>query len=185
MALSGTLIDHQQSLKVTGEAWMDHQWGNFLPLGDGGWDWYSIQLNNFTEMMIYVIRDASGKTISTYVGYIDPQAHDHLLPANVLHVTVLGYWLSPKTGANYPSGWQIEINSLQIHTSLTLTPELKDQELLVYQSTGNSYWEGAVRITGQSAGSALEGEGYVELTLQYPRSEPEKKVTPTAPRASQ
>ena len=164
MALSGTLIDHQQSLKVTGEAWMDHQWGNFLALGAGGWDWFSIQLNNFTEMMIYVIRDASGKTLSTYVGYIDPQAQDALLPANALHVTVLGHWLSPQTGANYPSGWQIEINSPRIHSSLTLTPELKDQELLVYQSTGNSYWEGAVRISGQSAGSMVQGEGYVELT---------------------
>jgi predicted secreted hydrolase len=43
-------------------------------------------------------------------------------------------------------------------------PELKDQELVAYQSTGNSYWEGAVTIQGQSAGTAVNGEGYVELT---------------------
>ena len=61
MALSGTLIDHNQPVQVTGLAWMDHQWGNFLALGGGGWDWYSIQLNNDTEMMLYVIRDAQGR----------------------------------------------------------------------------------------------------------------------------
>src|SRR5947209_9063838 len=164
MALSGTLLDHKQALQVTGEAWMDHQWGNFLTLGGGGWDWFSIQLNDNSEMMLYLIHDATGKTISTYIGYIGRNAADHLLPGSELHVDVLGHWKSPVTGANYPSGWHLEINDPQLQASLTLTPELKDQELVAYQSTGNSYWEGAVSIQGQSAGGAVGGEGYVELT---------------------
>ncbi|HVB21811.1 MAG TPA: lipocalin-like domain-containing protein [Ktedonobacteraceae bacterium] len=164
MSLSGTLLDHNQSLHVTGEAWMDHQWGNFLALGGGGWDWFSVQLNNFTEMMIYRIRDASGNAISTYVGYIGPHADDHLLPASALRITVLGHWTSPVTHITYPSGWRLDISNPQLHASLTLTPELKDQELVVYASTGNSYWEGAVSIQGQSAGATVQGEGYVELT---------------------
>ncbi len=164
MAVSGTLNDHNQPLQVTGEAWMDHQWGNFLTLAGSGWDWFSIQLNNNTEMMLYLIRDASGKTISTYIGYIGPGADDHLLPASALQVKVLNHWVSPTTGATYPSGWQLEINDPQLHVSLTLLPELKNQELVVYQSTGNSYWEGAVSIQGQSAGKSVAGEGYVELT---------------------
>src|SRR5712692_7424089 len=98
MAISGTLVDHNQSLQVTGEAWMDHQWGNFITLVGGGWDWFSIQLSNNTEMMLYFIRDASGKVISTYVGYIGPGASDALLPASALHMTVLGHWTSPVTG---------------------------------------------------------------------------------------
>jgi predicted secreted hydrolase len=164
MALSGTLVDHNQPLQVTGEAWMDHQWGNFLALGGGGWDWFSIQLNQNSEMMLYLIRDATGKIISTYVSYIDSNAGDHLLPASALHVNVLAHWQSPATGASYPSGWHLEINNPQLQASLTLTPELKNQELLAYQSTGNSYWEGAVYIQGQSAGEVVQGEGYVELT---------------------
>jgi predicted secreted hydrolase len=164
LALSGMLIDHQQSLQVTGTAWMDHQWGNFLTLGGGGWDWYSIQLNNNTEMMLYLIRDATGKVTSTYVSYIDAQGVDHLLPVNSLQDTVLGHWRSPITGANYPSGWHLLINAAQLHASLTLTPELKDQELVTYQTTGNSYWEGAVSILGQFNNQPAQGEGYVELT---------------------
>src|SRR6266581_4647590 len=164
MALSGTVVDHKQPLQVTGEAWMDHQWGNFLTLGGGGWDWFSIQLNNNTEMMLYLIRNASGQIISTYIGYIDTTANDHLLPARALKVKVLNHWTSPVTHATYPSGWRLEINNSQLQTSLTLTPELKDQELAAYQSTGNSYWEGAVSIQGQSAGQIVQGEGYVELT---------------------
>jgi len=164
MALSGTLVDHNQALQVTGEVWMDHQWGNFLSLGGGGWDWFSIQLQNNTEMMLYFIRDASGNVISTYVGYIDQHAVDHLLPANSLHVTVLDHWTSPTTRATYPSGWRLYIHDPHLQLALTLTPELKNQELVAYQSTGNSYWEGAVSIQGQSGGQSVRGEGYVELT---------------------
>jgi predicted secreted hydrolase len=164
MDLTGTLVDHNQALQVTGEAWMDHQWGNFLTLGGGGWDWFSVQLNNNTEMMLYLIRDATGKIISTYVGYIGSNANDHLLPASALQMTVLDHWQSSVSGANYPSGWRVQINDPHLHATLTLTPELKNQELATYQSTGNSYWEGAVSIQGQSAGGPVKGEGYVELT---------------------
>src|SRR2546421_7085760 len=164
MALSGTLIDHSQSVSVAGEGWMDHQWGNFLTLGGGGWDWFSIQLKNDTEMMLYLIRNASGQVISTYISLIDTNANDHLLSARALQVQVLNHWTSPVTHATYPSGWHLEINDPQLRASLTLTPELKDQELTAYQSTGNSYWEGAVSIQGQSADQAVQGEGYVELT---------------------
>ena len=164
MELSGTLIDHGQPETVTGEAWMDHQWGNFITLGGGGWDWFSIQLNNNTELMLYLIRDATGNIISTYIGYIQPDAREVLLPANALHVSILDHWRSQATRANYPSGWRLTINDPQLHASLTLLPELKNQELVAYQSTGNSYWEGAVSIQGQSGGSNIYGEGYVELT---------------------
>jgi len=164
MALSGTLIDHNQLVRVKGEAWMDHQWGNFLTLGGGGWDWFSIQLSNNTEMMLYLIRDATGKVVSTYIGYIGADASDTLLPASVLHVTVLNHWTSQATGATYPSGWRLEISDPHLRASLTLMPELQDQELRAFQSTGNSYWEGAVSIQGRSGDSAVHGEGYVELT---------------------
>ncbi len=165
MALSGVMTDHGQSLAVTGEAWMDHQWGNFLSLvGGGGWDWYSVQLHNNTEMMLYFFRDASGKVVSTYATYSDAAGSSHLVAVNSLRTKVLNHWRSPATGANYPSGWLVDIDSSQLQASLTLVPQLKDQELVVYQSTGNSYWEGAVTIAGQSQGRTIQGEGYVELT---------------------
>lgn len=164
MTVSGTIVDHNQPLTVTGLAWMDHQWGNFLTVAGGGWDWFSVQLKNNTEMMLYFIRDASGKTISTYIEYIDENAQEHLIPASELHATVLNHWTSPVTHVTYPSGWQLTLRDSLIQASLTLQPQLKDQELVVYQSTGNTYWEGAVTIQGQVNGSSMQGQGYVELT---------------------
>jgi predicted secreted hydrolase len=168
MAVHGTLLDHQQSLQVSGQAWMDHQWGNFLTLGGGGWDWHSIQLNNNTEMMLYFIRDASGQVLATYADLIDAQGHATILPGSAFHSAVPGTWRSPTTGIIYPSGWHLEINDPHVHADLMIQPLLKDQELVVTGSTGNIYWEGAVSIQGRTNNQPVSGQGYVELT-GYPK----------------
>ena len=165
MEVGGTLVDHNQTLKVTGTAWMDHQWGNFLTLdGGGGWDWYSLQLNNNTEIMLYFIRDASGKVISTYAGYIDANSKSIVLSASALHTTALAKWTSSATGITYPSGWRLQIDDPHLKATLTIKPVLKNQELNTQSSTGNIYWEGDVSIDGSSNGRSLTGQGYVELT---------------------
>lgn len=164
MDVQGIIMDHQQTIQVTGLAWMDHQWGNFLTLGGSGWDWYSIQLHNNTEVMVYFIRDVSGKILSTYVGYIDPDGNDIVISPTSLHASALDTWKSETTGISYPSGWQLDANDPHWHASLTLQPLLKNQELVVAESTGNIYWEGAVTIEGQSNGQTINGQGYVELT---------------------
>jgi predicted secreted hydrolase len=164
MNVSGTLVDHQQSLTVSGLVWMDHQWGNFLTLAGSGWDWYSLQLSDGSELMLYLIRSADNKTVNTYAGLIKADGTAVQLPANALNVTVLDHWRSPTSGVNYPSGWQLTLNSSQITATLTVQPLLKDQELVATTTTGNTYWEGASNITGQKDGKNVTGEGYVELT---------------------
>jgi len=164
MAVSGTILDHNQSLQVTGQAWMDHQWGNFLPFGEEGWDWFSLQLNNNAEIIIYFVRDAGGKIASTYIGYIDDQGKNILIPQSAVHADVMSRWISPNTGISYPSGWRLELNAPHLQMTLLLTPQLKNQALITYNSTGNVYWEGAVTIQGQSNRGVIAGEGYVELT---------------------
>jgi predicted secreted hydrolase len=163
MGVEGTVMDHDQPVQVTGLAWTDHQWGNFVLPGGGAWDWYSIQLNDNTEMMVYFIRDASGK-ITSYVGYVASNGENIVISPTSVNMTVLGAWQSPTTGITYPEGWQLDVNDSQLYASLTLIPLLKNQELVTLQSTGNVYWEGAVAIEGQSNGQAVSGQGYVELT---------------------
>lgn len=164
MAVSGVLLDHRQRLQVTGEAWMDHQWGNFLPLGVGGWDWVSLQLSDGSEWMLYVIRNASGQVVSTYLSEIGPNGRSLQVVGSAWQIGVLGRWQSPATGIVYPSGWRIDVRAPRLRVSLMLQPELRDQELVVTQSTGTVYWEGAVSIQGQREGQRVQGEGYVELT---------------------
>lgn len=167
MAVTGTLLDHGQPVKVTGQAWMDHQWGNFVSLAGSGWDWYSIQLDNNTEYMLYVIRDAQKRPLSTFGTYVGPNGAASEIPPTNIQTQSLATWASPHTRGVYPSGWRITISG-QAPAALVLTPLLKDQELVTAQSTGVAYWEGAVSIQGSAGGARARGEGYVELTGYAP-----------------
>jgi predicted secreted hydrolase len=143
---------------VQGLAWMDHQWGNFVIAAQGGWDWYSLQLNDNTELMLYVLRSAAGSTTAVYGSHVAADGSVTDLAPDAVRSVATGSWTSPHTGATYPSVWQL---SLPDGSSLVLTPELQDQELYFpgQQGAALAYWEGAVTITG-----AHSGQGYVELT---------------------
>jgi predicted secreted hydrolase len=141
---------------VTGQAWMDHQWGDFI-VPDSGWDWYSLQFDDRTELMLYVLRGAPASAASSVYGtqvLADGSARD-VAPGSITS-TPLGTWTSPHTGAAYPSGWRLTLpNGDTVH----LEPVLADQELFFPGFGGMAYWEGAVRVEGDR-----RGVGYVELT---------------------
>ncbi|MER3424327.1 MAG: carotenoid 1,2-hydratase, partial [Nitrospiraceae bacterium] len=61
LATTGTVVIDGTRLAVTGTSWMDHEFGSG-DLGDNqvGWDWFSIQLHNQTELMLYRLRRADG-----------------------------------------------------------------------------------------------------------------------------
>src|SRR5690242_5677154 len=80
LMVSGTVNDHGTPVAVTGQAWMDHQWGNFLTVAGSGWDWYSIQLANHTEYMLYIIRDSQKRPLGAVGTYVSPDGTAHEIP---------------------------------------------------------------------------------------------------------
>ncbi len=162
MLAGGTLSDHGSPVRVSGQAWMDHQWGNFVSLAGAGWDWYSIQLDDNTEYMLYVLRDAQKRPLTVFGTYVSPDGTGHALAASDIHAQALSTWTSPHTGGTYPSGWRVTITSQTL--SIALIPLVRDQELVTSHSTGVAYWEGDVAISGSRASKPVRGEGYVELT---------------------
>ncbi|MGZ6388486.1 MAG: lipocalin family protein [Ktedonobacterales bacterium] len=162
MSVAGTLTDHNTPVTVTGQAWMDHQWGNFVSLTGSGWDWFSIQLDDKTDYMLYVIRDAQKQPISVFGTAVAADGTASEIPSTAIKTQALSTWTSPHTNGVYPSGWQVTLPSQRL--TLTLKPLLLDQELVTAQSTGVAYWEGAVGVTGQRGSARVTGEGYVELT---------------------
>jgi predicted secreted hydrolase len=162
IALRGTIQDHSAQLAVTGQAWMDHQWGNFVSLAGSGWDWYSIQLSDNAEFMLYVIRDAQKRPLATFGTYVPASGEAVEIASTAIASQPISTWTSPVTHGVYPSGWNVIVATQQ--ATLRLTPLLLDQELVTAQSTGVAYWEGAVSVAGTLGGAPISGEGYVELT---------------------
>jgi predicted secreted hydrolase len=150
--------------KVRGLSWMDHEFGsNQLREDQVGWDWFSIQLDNQTELMLYLIRRKDGTA--------DPYSSGTLVRADgtIKHlalkdfrIAVLDRWKSPKSSANYPMKWKVSIPLEELE--LEITPAFQDQELITNRSTRVTYWEGAVKIQGAIRNKPIAGQGYVEMT---------------------
>jgi predicted secreted hydrolase len=173
VTVSGTLSWQGQSYPVTGEAWMDHEFGsNQLRDYQVGWDWFSVQLDNGVELMLYLIRRRDGSIDPTSSGtLIRPDGGSEHLPLSAFRVEVLGSWRSKKSGVTYPSGWRLKVPERDL--DLTLVPTLVNQELMTQKSTLVNYWEGSVNITGTVAGTPVQGRGYVELTGYDTAAKPE------------
>lgn len=164
LSTTGTVQVEDVRLPVEGESWMDHEFGS-ADLAENlvGWDWFSIQLANGREIMAYWLREADGTFAPASSGTIvNPDGSSHSLTRGDMEVAVEQFWTSSRSGARYPNQWQFAIPSRQI--TLRLVPRMADQELVTERSTGVTYWEGAVDVTGTWQGTDIEGRGYVELT---------------------
>ncbi len=166
MDATGTLTLGDRTLDVTGSAWFDHQWGDFISVGAGGWDWFALNLDDGTDITLSLVRAADGSFPLVYGTAVDAAGTaTHLGPGD-FEVDVLDEWTSDATGATYPSGWQIRVMPLDL--DVTVTPTVRDQELDTRATTGVVYWEGSQDIKGSRAGLPVAGRGYVELTGYAP-----------------
>jgi predicted secreted hydrolase len=143
---------------------MDHEFSSApLEPGIAGWDWFSLQLSNQTEIMVYFLRKQSGEPHPASSGtFIEPAGRSRHLRREEIQIEVLDHWKSSKSGALYPARWRLMIVPLSI--DLTVAPKLSDQEMRTQASAGISYWEGAVSVTGSVGNQPVKGEGFVELT---------------------
>jgi predicted secreted hydrolase len=155
LAVEGRL----NGVAVTGSAWMDHEWfTEELDAAQQGWDWFSVQLENGTELMLFDLRRTDGSidpySAGTFIAR-DGRA-THLKRAD-FELQPLEYWTSPKTGARYPVKWRISVPGMAV--AVECAAVLPDQELVSEDDIGPTYWEGAVTYAGSS-----RGVGYLEMT---------------------
>jgi predicted secreted hydrolase len=161
MDVTGTLEVQGVQKEVTGTAWMDHQWGDFFAayyLGVG-WDWFSIQLDDFTELMLFNFR-VNQVTERSEGSYIDELSCLYPLEAPHFQIAGVDTWVSPHSGAEYPMGWNVLLPEYGLE--LSLDPVMEDQELCMALDT--CYWEGPIVVSGTRQGEPISGRGYVELT---------------------
>lgn len=156
---TGRVIINGKTHEVNGWSWMDREWStSALEQGQKGWDWFSIQLDDTTEIMYFRLRGKDNKTSNFAKGsYIKKNGKKINLSQNQVKLDVIEYYKNDN-GSEYPSKWVLNIPNEKIN--LTITPKLKDQELKVTVR----YWEGAVKVKGTKNGTAISGQGYVELT---------------------
>jgi predicted secreted hydrolase len=143
---------------------MDHEFGSAdLDKDLVGWDWFSLQLDDQRELMLYRLRRADGSADPVSSGtIIDRDGLGHHLSIGDFTLEPTSYWTSQTSHARYPQRWRLTIPSRQL--SLELVPLMAEQELSTTRSTQVTYWEGAIAATGTAQGQPIHGQGYMELT---------------------
>ena len=165
LATEGTLHLDGETLEVRGESWMDKEFSSSqLTESQVGWDWFSLQLTDGRELMLYVLRRKDGVSDFRHATLVSREGEARYLAPEEWSVRALDSWESEDTGAGYPSHWSIEVSGEVRGEALVLDvkPVVPNQENRSVFPGGVYYWEGGVTILGP-AGEDL-GQGYVELT---------------------
>ena len=163
MKTEGSVFIKGENFKVTGTSWMDREFSS-NPLNPSlvGWDWFSLKLDNQTEIMLYQLRQKDGNIDPHSSGtFIAADQNSHHLTLDNFSISPKSTWTSDKTNATYPALWEIDLPESDTH--LKIIPDFSDQELYNLRSISGSYWEGSVSVKGSVAGKPVTGKGYVEL----------------------
>ncbi|MGI9330425.1 MAG: lipocalin-like domain-containing protein [Gammaproteobacteria bacterium] len=150
---------------VSGLAWLDREWStSSLDAGVQGWDWFSLQLDDGRDLMIYSLRQLDGQSAPQSAGSLVARDGDsRLLSLDDFELQAVRSWLSPATGVSWPLVWQLRLP--QEDLELEVRPSVRDQE----QDLSVRYWEGSVDVFAPGTDQRL-GRGYMELTGYQPPS---------------
>jgi predicted secreted hydrolase len=153
----GVLNLENKIIEVEGKAWFDHQWTDVSTMEK--WSWFSLQLENGTDIMCAEYDD--GKNKAYLVDLIYPNGkQEHF--NKLLLAPGKDVWKSKKTKAEYPLSFKIEIPEKNMKFEVIST--MSDQEM-IYGSI--NYWEGPLDVKGEINGKKVKGVGFMEL-VGYP-----------------
>ena len=163
MPTTGAIRVDGETVDVIGTSWMDHEFGtSFLEPAQQGWDWFSLQLDDGTDIMVYQLRLQDGGIHPKSSGTVVAGTDVVTLVADDYRLEPGRVWTSPTSAARYPVEWRVQVPGMSI--DLQVRAAVDAQELHTAESTGVTYWEGAVVVSGTTRAGAVRGRGYLEMT---------------------
>ncbi len=138
------------TLDVTGTAWFDHQWGDFISVGGGGWDWFAVNLDDGTDLTLSLVR--TPMELSTRVR--DPgRRPDGRRDTS----TGRRSGSTPPAPGDRPDRGDLsgglDDRDPRRGLRIGLQPTVPDQELDTRATTGVVYWEGSQVVDATRDGS--------------------------------
>ena len=158
LAVSGQILWQGKLVKVTGQAWLDHEWSSQpLAANQSGWDWFALHLNDGRALMIYRMREETPEGLKNdwLSGSLVAQDGSKTnIPSDEVILEVLG--TEEVDSRTLPLRWRVSIPKYDI--DLKIEPLHANQ----FISGALPYWEGVVFAT--DSGTQKEtGRGYMEL----------------------
>ena len=152
LAARGTLELNGKKLKVSGQGWLDHQWGNFATqIGSLRWNWFACQFQDGRDLMLYQFLNPDDSPSSVYSGTLVSR-HGAVTHPGQFTAVPLGPSIRPAGAtATYPLRWRLEVPSGKI--VITLRARARNQ--FITNKYVPSFWEGAASITSGSTGTCI------------------------------
>lgn len=140
---------------VSGSAWLDREWStSALDADQSGWDWFSLQFDDGSELMYYQLRDGAGQAHAFSSGSaVGQEGERSVLDRDAVELVELAHWTAPN-GVRYTTRWRLSVAGRE----LVVEALLDDQ----WMSLSLPYWEGAVTAFDANSGVRL-GHGYLEM----------------------
>jgi predicted secreted hydrolase len=163
MTASGTLARNGNAPEtVTGEGWLDRQWGTSWVVQDTGWDWFGVQLNDGSDLIVYQIRDNKTGAIRRREATLLTRDGKQIVDRAPTFTTLGASYTDPATKITFPQTFRVTLPSTG--HALTFTPAFGGQIIPVI-GIGDAIWEGAINVTGNMGrdGTPVRGRGYMEL----------------------
>ena len=186
LQVTGKITLNDLTEDVFGNAWIDHQWGNFVnqnppPCGlTMTYEWFSIQLQDNQEIVVGDTWDrVTGEKINqSYTDGLNICNNDGASEKlKDYSITPLGFWNDTGDERFYSCQWHLTETSKSIDLIVTPVFSLQMmrftenypllQEILEELFPGACFWEGVCTVTGTINGVAVNGKSYVELTHYY------------------
>src|SRR5688572_13116240 len=119
-------VDHEKDA-VSGLVWKDHEFStSALDANQIGWDWFSLQFEDGSALMLFQLRERDGGTSASSSGtFIAANGTPKSLQKTDFGIKVLEEWRSPHTQGLYPSSWEIRLGAPEC--ALQVRPWLADQ----------------------------------------------------------
>jgi len=157
----GRLTIDGETHEVSGTSWFDHEWAtNQLAANQKGWDWFSLQFQDGTELMLFQLRTVDGKQDAHSSGtFVFEDGTDLKIGQAGFTLEPVAWWRSEKTGGHYPVEWRLSVPALDL--SLDIKARFRQQELTAEPFV---YWEGAAEATGTRQLKPVVAKGYLEMT---------------------
>jgi predicted secreted hydrolase len=149
-----------KTVDVEGIGWMDHQW--MESAAQKGWDWFSVQLDDDTDIICWQIVNGDGSIHSRDLTMMFPD--ESIYHTVDLDLEKTATWTSPDTGKEYGTVWRVTESKHGL--SLEIKARYDKQEILLFRdqpAVAWQFWEGGVTVSGQLDGKDVSGIGYAEL----------------------
>jgi len=161
METKGRLMTGGRTFEVSGTSWFDHEWAtNQLAAHQKGWDWFSLQFEDGTELMLFQIRTDDARRDPHSSGtFVFEDGSDLKIGQAGVDLEPLAWWRSGKSGGNYPVEWRLSVPALDL--DVEIKARFRGQELTADPAV---YWEGAVSASGTRNAKPVRAVGYLEMT---------------------